>query len=409
MKTKTDITPLWLKAHTHLIPNEKHLKTNELKFETCGLCGQPHAIKILAHLKFKENQWDENNDVHYCSHCHKFSLVEERPNLIAINARLWSAKPTVLNLEPTTRCNFSCWYCIGRTMKQEDIKLENFVKVLSNFPTLKILALVGEGEPFLHKGFFEMTKLAKQRGIDVYTTSNGSVFSQSVIQKICESGITYISISIDSTDEKTFELSRIDGKLSKVWQGIENLVKYRNEHGFKYPILGLKGTLFEYSEHEMSNIIREAKKKGIDILEAYQALNVKKSYVDVYPKDKHHLLKTVHQVKQTILNDFSQESLPPEERLMNIQAFTEQENVYIQNIGKPNNLRRNCDEEWIYSLLSGDVTPCCQIKHQINSQWNLFEYPLQDILSNREYENLRFNLWNGLFLPECEGCSKVEE
>lgn len=404
---KTDITPIWLKSHAHLIPNEKHLKINDLQFETCGLCGQPHAIKIRAHLKFEENQWDNDATVHYCFDCQKFSLVEEKSNLTAINARLWSSQPTVLNLEPTTRCNFSCWYCIGRTMQQGDITLENFVKVLDNFPTLKILALVGEGEPFLHKGFFEMTKLAKQRGIEIYTTSNGSVFSQSVIQKICESGITYISISIDSTDEKTFELSRIDGKLNKVWQGIENLVKYRNEHGFKYPILGLKGTLFEYSEHEMPTIIREAKKRGIDVLETYQALNLKQSYIDAYPKDKHYLLKTVNQVKQTILNDFSQENLPLEECLMNLGEFVQQENVYIQNVGKSNNLRRNCDEEWIYSLLSGDVTPCCQIKHPISSQWNLFEYPLHDILSNHAYENLRFNLWNGLFLTDCDGCSKV--
>ncbi len=402
-----DITSLWLAAHAHLIPNEEHLHTNELQFETCGLCGQTHAIKIRANIRFQENQWDNDAVIHYCFHCKKYSLLEEKTNVTAVNARLWSATPTVLNLEPTTRCNFSCWYCIGRTMQQGDITLENFVKTLDNFPNLKIIALVGEGEPFLHKGFFEMTTLAKQRGINIYTTSNGSVFSQSVIQKICESGITYISISIDSTDEKIFELSRIDGKLNKVWQGIENLVKYRNERGFKYPILGLKGTLFDYSEHEMPTIIREAKKRGIDVLETYQALNLKKSYVDAYPKDKHYLLETVKQVKETMTKDFSQESLSPEERLISLGEFVQQENVYIQNVGKANNLRRNCDEEWIYSLFSGDITPCCQIKHQINPEWNLFEYPLESILSNHEYENMRFNLWNGLFLNECEGCSKV--
>jgi len=402
-----DISSLWLTSHAHLRPTSNYLKTNTIQFETCGLCGQSHAIRVRARLKFEENQWNNDGIVHYCFHCQRFSLLEENLNITAIDARLWSNTPTILNLEPTTRCNFNCWYCIGRTMEQGDIELDNFVKALDHFPHLRMLALVGEGEPFLHKSFFEMTKLAKQRGIDVYTISNGSAFSQSVVQKICESGITYISISIDSIDRETFASSRIDGKLDKVWKGIENLVKYRNENGYKYPVLGLKGTLFEHTEHEIPTIIKEAKKRGIEIFESYQALNLKKSYIDAYPSDKHYLLNSVEQVKQMIQQDSSQQMLQPEERLMPIQTFAKQENICLQNSGKPNNLRSNCDEEWIYSLLSGDVTPCCQIKHVFNPQWNLFNYPIQSILSNHDYENLRFNLWNGLFLPECEGCSKV--
>jgi MoaA/NifB/PqqE/SkfB family radical SAM enzyme len=402
-----DISAIWLKSHAHLYPISNYLKTDHIQFEKCGLCGQFHAIKIRAHLRFEKSDWHHNESVHYCFHCQRFSLLEEKSNLTAINARLWSRTPTILNLEPTTRCNFSCWYCIGRTMKQEDIKLDNFIKVLEHFPQLKMLALVGEGEPFLHKGFFEMAKLAKQRGIDVYTISNGSVFSQSVIRKICESGITYISISIDSIDKETFASSRLDGKLDQVLEGIEKLAKYRDEQGYKYPVLGLKGTLFEHTEHDMPDIIREAKKRGIAIFESYQALNLKKSYIDIYPTDKHYLLNSVEQVKQTIQFDSSQQMLPPEERLIPIQRFAEQENISLQNSGNPNGLRNNCDEEWIYSLLSGDITPCCQIKHPFNPQWNLFHYPIQQILENHDYENLRFNLWNGLFLPECDGCSKV--
>ena len=64
----------------------------------------------------------------------------------AVDARLWSAAPTFLNIEPTTRCNFSCWYCIGRHMVQADIEVDNFARMLDNYPSVKAIALVGDGQ-----------------------------------------------------------------------------------------------------------------------------------------------------------------------------------------------------------------------------------------------------------------------
>ena len=45
--------------------------------------------------------------------------------------------------------------------------------------------------------------MARERGIRVMIISNGSAFSQSVIKKICEAEIAYVSISIDSADPAT--------------------------------------------------------------------------------------------------------------------------------------------------------------------------------------------------------------
>lgn len=329
-----------------------------------------------------------------------FSLFSYR-DITAVNARLWSATPTVLNLEPTTLCNFNCWYCIGRHMKQGELAFDDFVSVLDNFPSLKMIALVGEGEPLIHKRFFDMVRVAKERGIRVSTISNGSAFSQSVIKKICDSGLDYISISIDSVDPETFAQSRIDGDLNKVCAGIERLAKYRNENGFKYPVIGLKGTLFTHTRDEMPLILSEAKKRGVDVVEAFQPLNPKKTYADIYPADKLALLDDCADISTRIQAGYASGILP------SVMEFAQREQLNISNSGTPNPLRKNCDEEWIYSLLSGDVTPCCQIKNPVDPAWNIAKHPLNEILKNKAYENMRFNLWNGLFLSDCEGCSKA--
>lgn len=401
-----DITPLWLQAHAYLRPDPQHLALPVADYVACPCedhACSGRAVDVVAHLRVN-GQWREAVRLRYCFACQRFfALLAPGDTADAVDARLWFAEPTFLNIEPTTRCNFNCWYCVGRHMKQEDIKLDNFAKVLDNFPSLKTLALVGEGEPLLHKDFFTMAHLAKDRGIRVTIISNGSAFSQSVIKKLCEAEIAYIGVSIDSTDADTFASSRLEGDLPKIWQGIERLCKYRDENGYHYPRIGLKGTLFKHTENEMPAIVAEAKRHGVDIFESFQALNPMRTYIPIYPKDKLGEIAQLDSVAAAIGRDSEVVS----HSLQTIADFCAEEGIDVAKSGRPNGLRKNCDEQWIYSLLSGDVTPCCQLKTPVSPAWNLFDHPLDDILAEPSYQNVRFNLWNGLFPDYCDGCWKT--
>jgi len=412
-----DLTPLWLAAHPHLRPIERRLAPHPAddRGEPCPLCGEERAVRVGAHLGFGEHGVLPDASVLHCESCRRFLLPgadldahrralgpsARGAGVASVDARLWSRAPVVLNIEPTTRCNFKCWYCVGRRMKQEDLAIEDFRAALDHFPGLRVLALVGEGEPLLHKDFFEMVRLAKDRGIRVVTLSNGSLFGESMALRLCDSGIDYVSVSIDSIDPGRFAESRIGGDLDRVWGGVERLRAIRDARGSRYPILGLRGTLFERTRREMPAIIEEAKQRGIEVVEGFQPLNPKRSYVEIYPADKAALLGDVSAVQEAILSGYACSALP------GVDEIAAREEIPIGNAGRPNPWRRNCDEEWIYSLLSGDVTPCCQIKNPVSPRWNLFRHSIAEILSDEEYENTRFNLWNGFFPSMCEGCWKT--
>ena len=94
-------------------------------------------------------------------------------------------------------------------------------------------------------------------------------------------------------------------------------------------------------------------------------------------------------------------------QLKPFRQFCEESNIDFFPEVNANPLRKNCNETWIYSLLSGDITPCCQIKTPPSSAWNIFQRPLQEILHDPDYENTRFNLWNGFFPDYCTGCWKT--
>ena len=401
-----DVTAVWRQCHEHLAPLETALPVDK----------GAERFKVLAHIRVGGKFWFELVPITYERATKRFIFTaEDRLAVLgakadlqhlpvdAINARLWSKTPTMLNIEPTTRCNFSCWYCVGREMRQDDIKVEDFGRMLDNFPTVKTIALVGEGEPLMHKGFFEMARMAKDRNIRVIIISNGSAFSQSVVKQLCETEVAYVSISIDSFDADTFKSSRIDGELDKVLTGIRRLRDYRDSHGYKFPKIALKGTLFSHTIDQLPKIVDMAKDSGVEIFESFQALNPMKNYIRIYPSAHIPELTSVETVAKAIERD----SVYAREKLQPMNDFLEENNIDFSHPVIANPVRKNCDETWLYSLLSGDVTPCCQIKQPVSPKWNIFEHSIENILADFEYENVRFNLWNGIFPSYCDGCWKT--
>ena len=401
-----DISAVWDRCHPHLQPFEASLP----------MAGGNASIKIVAHIRIGDSEWFELAHITYDRVRRLFLLTEEDRNaalgdradlrdtpVTAVDARLWSSNPTMINIEPTTRCNFNCWYCVGRHMRQDDIRIEDFGKMLDHFPDVKTIALVGEGEPLMHKDFFDMAQMAKDRNIKVMIISNGSAFSQSVIKKLCETEVAYVSISIDSFDPATFATSRIDGDLEKILRGIRQLRDYRDSNGFKFPKIALKGTLFSHTIDQLPAIVDRAKASGVEIFESFQALNPMKNYVRIYPQGQAPQLPSINDVARAIERD----SAYGRTQLQPMDEFLAENKIEFSRPVITNPLRNNCDETWLYSLLSGDVTPCCQIKTPISPKWNIFEHRAQDILADLEYQNVRFNLWNGIFPTYCDGCWKT--
>lgn len=126
-------------------------------------------------------------------------------------------------IEITTHCNFSCFYCAGRTMPQRHMSLELFNAILATLPARALtVSLQGEGEPMLHPSFWEMVRGIRNAGHVPFTITNGSAmpYPERIASDFFE-----IGISIDTLDGQIAqEIGRL--QLDRVLTNLDRLLEH---------------------------------------------------------------------------------------------------------------------------------------------------------------------------------------
>ena len=136
-----------------------------------------------------------------------------------------------IRLSITDVCNFKCGYCLpnGYQIDKSDNRkflhideISRLVRALSQLGVSKI-RLTG-GEPTIRKDFFDIIKIIKNNsGIKkIVITTNGYHLDR-IANKIKESDLDGINISIDSLNTETFKKITGHDRLPEILKGIENL------------------------------------------------------------------------------------------------------------------------------------------------------------------------------------------
>ncbi|WP_198350827.1 radical SAM protein [Flavisphingomonas formosensis] len=191
------------------------------------------------------------------------------------------ADVTHAQIEPTTRCNFACGFCAGRSMRQGDLAWEAFVAFLDAHPGLLHVELQGEGEPLLHPRFFDMAAECRARGIAVGLITNGSLLDEERIERLLVAGLASIHISMESADPDQFRRIR-GGKFAKVRQGIARLAARRRARGQTQPVIGLAVTVLRETIGALQGICDLYMAERLDGGLLVQPLQTMASYADRY-------------------------------------------------------------------------------------------------------------------------------
>lgn len=144
----------------------------------------------------------------------------------------------------TSACNHRCIFCAPNfflNYKAEYLDTDVIKMTLTSMADVGVKSVMfgGEGEPTLHKDFADIVKHAKESGLDVALTTNGTLFNDEIARKTLPH-LSWIKFSLDSGSPSVY--SKLHGTdrtdLKKVMDNIIQTVKLRDSCGYKTSIGG---------------------------------------------------------------------------------------------------------------------------------------------------------------------------
>ncbi|MGM0479695.1 MAG: radical SAM/SPASM domain-containing protein [Bacteroidota bacterium] len=179
------------------------------------------------------------------------------------------ALPFAASIEPTTACNLGCPECPSGlkqfTRPTGRLQMDLHEKMLDQLgKQLFYINYYFQGEPFLHPQFLDLIEAAHRRKIYTATSTNAHFITEKKAEEIVRSGLDRMIISIDGLTQETYEQYRRKGKLEKVIQGTENMIRAKKKLHRKTPHLIFQFLVVRPNEHEVDDIVKLGNKMGVD-------------------------------------------------------------------------------------------------------------------------------------------------
>ena len=179
--------------------------------------------------------------------------------------------PINISIEPTTACNLRCPECPSGlrsfTRPTGNLKQQLFHRVIDELgDDLLSLTFYFQGEPYINPGFLEMVAHASERGVYTATSTNAHFITEEVAERTVRSGLSRLIISLDGTDQATYEAYRKEGTLNKVIEGAERIVKWKRLLKSRTPHVVFQFLVVKPNEHQIPEARALAKRIGADDL-----------------------------------------------------------------------------------------------------------------------------------------------
>ena len=293
-----------------------------------------------------------------------------------------TGRPISLSIEPTTACGLSCPECPSGlkqfTRPRGMMAMKDFAKIVDQTgKRLIYLTLYFQGEPILNPNIYGMINYAHQKGIYTATSTNGQDLSDENARRLVESGLDRLIISMDGTNQETYERYRIGGDVEKVKEGIKNIARWKHELGSRKPYVIIQFLVLKTNEHQIP-----AMKKLSKELEA-DKLQLKAAQVYNFEKDT--------------------EMIPDHPKYARYVRGADA----CWELKKP--IRNRCFRMWSGAIVTWDgrVVPCCFDKDADHQMGKLENLTFQEIWKGKKYKEFRSQiLENRSRIEICRNCSE---
>jgi MoaA/NifB/PqqE/SkfB family radical SAM enzyme/glycosyltransferase involved in cell wall biosynthesis len=165
-------------------------------------------------------------------------------------------KPRTMILLLNKRCNLRCDFC-DLWHYTDMMPFESAITIIARAPAagVKTLVITG-GEPFVHPRIYEIIEFAQNLGLGINITTNGTLLVKD-IDRLRESRVSSLSISIDGFQETHDRLRGVDGCWSDTMGAIETIQTETDIH------LNIYFVVTNHNVHDLSKVYDLARGRDI--------------------------------------------------------------------------------------------------------------------------------------------------
>jgi radical SAM protein with 4Fe4S-binding SPASM domain len=318
-------------------------------------------------------------NIHYLKKILNYKLVELQKRL---KTKTVIGYPYKLVIDTVDVCDLKCIFCpTGQrkaTRPKSILSYEGFKNTINKLgPYLLYIDFFNWGEPLLNKDIYKMILYAKRHNINCSVSTNFNCFESKNAEDMIWSGLDYLFISIDGTNQKSYEKYQVGGDFKKVIENIKALVKSKKELNSSTPYIQWQFVVFKHNEKEIPDAIKIAGELGIDNVKFIPAYiyDIQKNFDAWIPDDEKYSY-----YKKTSTSDTNKIEFSPE--------------------------FKGCDFPWTTIVLDagGNVFPCCgdiDIEHSFG---NINSTAFNKIWNGKIYRTAREFISSGKIRKDTEIC-----
>lgn len=288
--------------------------------------------------------------------------------------------PYAVSIETSAICNLKCPECPtgNKSLKRKQglMTYSDFEEIIDQIKKYAVYVNLSlQGEPFLNKELLKMIQLADKNNILTSLSTNGHFLNYDTALEIIDSGLKRLIVSLDGTDQETYEKYRKGGSFNSVIDGIKILSSIKAKKQVKYPEIVLQFIVFNHNEHQLNKIKELGKNLGVNKVEPKSAQINNSESINSIPS----------------INKFSR--------------YTVKNN----KLKLKSNQKNRCFRIWetIVITWDGTIIPCCFDKDTSYSLGNMKFNKIFDVWKSLAFNNFRKNiLVNRKKIAICCNCTE---
>lgn len=161
----------------------------------------------------------------------------------------------------TRQCNLNCLHCYASASNRKtpgEMDTAAGGSLIRDLASFKVpVILFSGGEPLLREDLFELAALAREQGIRVALSTNGTLINESLAKKISDIGFAEAGISLDGIGTNNDHFRGRKGAYQAALEGIRNCVAL----GVK---VSLRLTITRFNYQEIPAIFRLVEEEGVN-------------------------------------------------------------------------------------------------------------------------------------------------